>query len=495
MGVGIGGMITGLMGGDPTQQIAAALAGPNPNPMAGAQSPTGAPGPAGAPPGVNAPPQAPQLPPAQAYAPDPANASVIAQLLKVHQNDLISNDINRNIQLMSSGFGTAQQQHDKMALVNGAGQGGGDTLNALGEIQKLQSGQLELENKQRFQASADLLGQTFGLKPGQGGMLSSDPELFNTIMGQKVRDQSPTDLQKNISAYETQARAAGIPEEQIQSAVQMAFTGALGGPTRDEKNMQHDISRWQAQNPGKDPSTVPQFQSLAAYKGYQEDIGKQAEAAGQEKMAAKTGLPGVLQQIKPIEDNISQMFGPDGKVKPEVIKAIQTPDVDPGSTTGAAVGALSRLGLVDPAVLNQKAAIAQLQQQLSANAMAGMKNIRTQREFNVVGGALTSATAKINDTAKIQSGLESLRDRFLLAKQNALAAGGGEIDPAFADKVDKDYLNGGSLDNGATIAKPIAAGGGSGPQGVAPVPGAKQAPDGNWYVPDPARPGKYLRVD
>ena len=28
-----------------------------------------------------------------------------------------------------------------------------------------------------------------------------------------------------------------------------------------------------------------------------------------------------------------------------------------------------------------------------------------------------------------------------------------------------------------------------------PAPGAKQAPDGNWYVPDPNRPGKYLRVD
>lgn len=27
------------------------------------------------------------------------------------------------------------------------------------------------------------------------------------------------------------------------------------------------------------------------------------------------------------------------------------------------------------------------------------------------------------------------------------------------------------------------------------LPGAKQAPDGLWYVPDPNRPGKYLRVD
>lgn len=30
--------------------------------------------------------------------------------------------------------------------------------------------------------------------------------------------------------------------------------------------------------------------------------------------------------------------------------------------------------------------------------------------------------------------------------------------------------------------------------GEPPAPGAKQAPDGNWYVPDPARPGKYLQV-
>lgn len=28
-----------------------------------------------------------------------------------------------------------------------------------------------------------------------------------------------------------------------------------------------------------------------------------------------------------------------------------------------------------------------------------------------------------------------------------------------------------------------------------PVPGAHKAPDGNWYVPDPKRPGKWLRVE
>lgn len=34
----------------------------------------------------------------------------------------------------------------------------------------------------------------------------------------------------------------------------------------------------------------------------------------------------------------------------------------------------------------------------------------------------------------------------------------------------------------------------SGGQSAAPVPGARQGNDGNWYVPDPQRPGKYLKV-
>lgn len=40
------------------------------------------------------------------------------------------------------------------------------------------------------------------------------------------------------------------------------------------------------------------------------------------------------------------------------------------------------------------------------------------------------------------------------------------------------------------------AGQGQGGGGLPPVPGARQSPnDGDWYVPDPNRPGKYLRVE
>jgi hypothetical protein len=37
-------------------------------------------------------------------------------------------------------------------------------------------------------------------------------------------------------------------------------------------------------------------------------------------------------------------------------------------------------------------------------------------------------------------------------------------------------------------------GGGGGGGGAPPVAGARKASDGNYYVPDPKRPGKYLQV-
>ncbi len=49
----------------------------------------------------------------------------------------------------------------------------------------------------------------------------------------------------------------------------------------------------------------------------------------------------------------------------------------------------------------------------------------------------------------------------------------------------RDYTEGGSKTNAPATA----------PSNAAPaVQGARKAPDGNWYVPDPNRPGKYLKV-
>jgi hypothetical protein len=57
-------------------------------------------------------------------------------------------------------------------------------------------------------------------------------------------------------------------------------------------------------------------------------------------------------------------------------------------------------------------------------------------------------------------------------------------------------LNLTSISSQHTQAYPVAPGqNGGAPAQQPPAPGARQAPDGNWYVSDPARPGKYLRVN
>jgi hypothetical protein len=66
----------------------------------------------------------------------------------------------------------------------------------------------------------------------------------------------------------------------------------------------------------------------------------------------------------------------------------------------------------------------------------------------------------------------------------------GKKHPLFTDAEIKDWR--------LAIGQPGAEGQGKGVQDygkiASSVPGAKQAPDGNFYVPDPRRPGKYLRV-
>jgi hypothetical protein len=62
----------------------------------------------------------------------------------------------------------------------------------------------------------------------------------------------------------------------------------------------------------------------------------------------------------------------------------------------------------------------------------------------------------------------------------------------------KDPTTGKILSNNSIIApgptKGATPASGSAQAAPAAFPNAKKAPDGNWYVPDPARPGQYSRV-
>src|SRR6516162_9859758 len=189
MAVGVGGLIANLMGGDPSAQLAEALAGRAP-PQGGPQAAGGAPGGSGGPSPADGGPgapggQQPLMAPAQVYAPDPMNASTLQLLLKAHQQDESANMINRGLEGMAASFGTAQQQHDAMANLGNFPQ-----QNTLGAIQSSLGIQAEAEKNAKeasARAGSDIMGQQIlNLKPGQGqtaydmGIL---PDLIKTHLG------------------------------------------------------------------------------------------------------------------------------------------------------------------------------------------------------------------------------------------------------------------------------------------------------------------------
>lgn len=77
--------------------------------------------------------------------------------------------------------------------------------------------------------------------------------------------------------------------------------------------------------------------------------------------------------------------------------------------------------------------------------------------------------------------------RAKIGRHNQLIGKFGKASKTFKGEVESTY----GVDDPGTYKAPQKQG--KGEQG-APMEGAQKAPDGNWYVPDPKRPGKYLMV-
>lgn len=114
--------------------------------------------------------------------------------------------------------------------------------------------------------------------------------------------------------------------------------------------------------------------------------------------------------------------------------------------------------------------------------------------------ALPSLANTPEGNALISQTFEALQRHRLQAADIASRALNNEIEPAEANRLIRDlpdpwtayrqYAGRAPTRTGppsATTPPPTAA--------QPPAPGARQAPDGRWYVPDPNRPGQYLRVD
>lgn len=417
MGVGIGGLVTNLMQGDPTQQIANALAGPNPNPQAAAG---GAPSPSGAPGQANQ--QQQQMPPAQAYAPDPANASTIALLLKVHQQDMAANSINQGIDRIGASFGTAQQQHDKLAALNSGGPGQ-DTLGALQEITQLQKGQFELQQKQRFQASADLLGKTvLGLGDGQGAMLASNPELFNLVAQHKLKDQDLTETQKNINSWEKGEIAIGTPPAQIQQMKTQLLGGIIGGSDLEERQYIQekaagrtnlDYADWKA---GKSAAAGAQM--------------TQAKDAQEFKDSATQDYTNVSSTLNRNKGTVGQLLGN----MDATMKALQYPDLITSGKSGA-------WSPVDQKVKEQAAAMHTLMAELTGEGLKNVKNVRNKMEFETLGRSLTAALDPANSPEKVKAALQEIQNKFLDAQATSEMAVGHKLTGDLVGHGNRDLLD------------------------------------------------------
>ena len=189
-GVGVGGLLSGLFNPGLDDRLAAHIT-PNPNPLAqqgqGAQPGTvdalGNPGPSGPPPGSN-------LAPAAVTQPDPANAANVAALtqpsnayaadmLRAHRMDALSADLNRNLEGVAAGFGTAQQQASKQNALRAGGGGVGDSLAALKDIQGMQDTTITDNEKARFMANAATFAQTLSTSLGRPVSVAEATEIMN----------------------------------------------------------------------------------------------------------------------------------------------------------------------------------------------------------------------------------------------------------------------------------------------------------------------------
>jgi hypothetical protein len=431
MPVGLGGLLAQGLGGDLNAQLAQALAGQQPNPQPGAGGAPAAPG------GPSAgPQQGPSIPPAQVYGPDPANASTIQLLLKVHQQDALSSDLNNRIAGISASFGTGQQQHDKMAALQQLGGIQDDRLGALGEIQKLQAGQQQLDQHNRFIAGADVMGQQLlGLKPGQGAWLAQSGQLPE-IMQSHFRAMEPTEAIKNYDQARAEMQKLGMSNAEINQ--QMPPQMLLLGPNPDigqRQYMQESITAAQA---GKQMPDYPTWQAQHAAAGsamttQAKDVQEFKDTATQDYTSVKSKLDLNRQVVDQLLSN-----------KDATMQALKLPDF---LTTSKAASWLP----VDPEVKKQALAISQLKAGLTGESLSNVKNVRNQREFQTLGQAATAGLNPNNTSQGLEDALKDIKNKFLDAQATAEMTVGHKLTGELVGHGNRDLLNPNSpYYNGAT---------------------------------------------
>jgi hypothetical protein len=447
IGAGTGGFFASLFNPGLATRVAQHIT-PNPNPLAqqggpaapGSVDSLGNPSPSGPPPASN-------LAPAAVTQPDPVNASYAADLMRYDRMNKLSDDLNRNIQGVAAGFGTAQQQASKTAAL-GQGGGVGDSLGALAKIQGMQDTTVSDNEHARFMASAATFAQTLSQSLGrpvsiqEAQTIQNSPDLMKAFGGAAGANATTTSTEKDAEAA-TREWAAAHPKatpQEIADYKANLIAGGMGG---------NDLEQRQYLQEKSSGITTDDFATWKA-----------------KKAAQATTLTTQAKASQDFKDTATQDYTANNTKLTNIQSYIDTLNKDPGAAQEALkmfTPTTGKWGAINPLLPTNVAAAAvalqKLQAELRAESLSGVKNVRNAREFNTLGQAATGgldASASLDDFTKA---VADLKNKFLDTQAtNELAVGhkltgnlvghgsSDLLSPTRSDGTPNPYYNGGSED-------------------------------------------------
>ena len=455
IGTGVGGFFTSLLNPGLATRVAQHLT-PNPSPLAQ----QGGPAAPGAVDGQGNPVPSPgsNLPPSAATQPDPVNApnvaklsqpdpSYVADFMRYNRMNQLSDDLNRNIQGVAAGFGTAQQQASKQAAL-GAGGGVGDSLGALAKIQGMQDQTIQDNEHARFMGNAAVFAQSMSQQLGRPVSVAeatewmNNPDALKMATGAAGANMTTTGTQKDAEAA-TRAWATAHPEataKDIADYKANLIAGGMGGSDLEQRQYLQEKSNG---------ITTDDFATWKAKKAAQATtLNQQAKDSQEFKDTATQDYTANNSKLTSIQSYIDTLKK-DPAAAQEALKMFT-----PNTGKWGAINPLVGQNVKDAAVALQK-----IQAQLTAEGLSGVKNVRNAREFNTLGQAATgglNAAASPDDFAKA---INDLSNKFLDAQAtNELAVGhkltgnlvghgaSDLLSPTLSNGQPNPYYNGGSED-------------------------------------------------
>ena len=431
IGTGVGGFFASLMNPGLAGSVAQHIT-PNPNPLAQQGGPPG-------PKDVDSlgnpvPAQQPNLAPAAVTQPDPVNASYAADLMRYDRMNKLSDDLNRNIQGVAAGFGTAQQQASKTAALGRDGGGVGGGIGDLAKIQAMQDQTIQDNEHARFQANAAIFAQTLSQSLGRPVSVAEATEIMNSkpLMDSFATaagaNATTTGTQKDAEAA-TRAWAQANPQatpQQIADYKANLIAGGMGGSDLGQR--QYLAERSAALARGETFPDYPTWQAqhasaAAAQTAQAKDAQEFKDSAVQDYTAVHSKLTDIQQYI--------DVLNKDPAAAQEAMKMFT-----PATGKWGAINPLVGQNVKDAAVALQK-----VQAALTSESLSNVKNVRNVREFNTLGQAATGGLNAAASPADFANAISTLKNKYLDAQATAELTVGHKLTGNLVGHGNRDLLS------------------------------------------------------